>query len=121
VKLSIGDIVDRWTIAYLKFYRGGVDTSSEINEYVDYCKSYDQKLISNSFEALLKHNGDIWLLESDIRLGKEGELGLEEVGIRALQIRDYNKLRIDVKNKLNLHFNEGFIEKKVNHASQDKV
>ena len=118
MKLSIGDIVDRWTIAYLKFYRGKIDTTAEINEYVDYCKMYDQKLIYSSFEALLKHNGDIWLLESDIRLGKEKELGLEEIGRRALQIRDHNKLRIDAKNKLNLHFKEGFIETKVNHASE---
>jgi len=117
LKLSIGDVVDRWTIAYLKFYRGKVDMTAEINEYVDYCEKYNNKIIAESFAALLQHNGDIWSLESDIRLGKENELGLEEVGRRALQIRDHNKLRIEVKNRLNLHFNEGFIETKVNHAS----
>lgn len=118
MKLSIGDVVDRWTIAYLKFYRGKIDTVSEQYAYVDHCANYDQAVIADSFKELLKHNGDIWTLESDIRQGKEGELGLEEVGRRALQIRDHNQLRIAVKNKLNQYFNEGFIEYKSDHASE---
>jgi len=117
LKLSIGDIIDRWTIAYLKNTRGGVDTTAEINSYADYCKKYDQRVVAEAFESLLKHNGDIWALESDIRKGKEGELGLEEVGRRALQIRDHNKLRIEVKNLINTQYNEGFKEVKVDHTS----
>ena len=116
--MSIGDVVDRWTIAYLKNTRGGVDTIEEIDSYLEYCKGYDQKTISDAFAMLLKHNGDIWSLESDIRKGKEGELGLEEVGRRALQIREYNKLRIEVKNKINNQYNEGFQEIKVKHSSE---
>lgn len=118
MKLSIGDVLDRWTIAYLKQNRGGIDTVEEQEAYREYCTNYDQKVISETFKSLLQHNGDIWTLESDIRKGKEGELGLEEVGRRALQIRDFNKKRIEVKNKLNQRFNEGFQEHKVNHSSQ---
>lgn len=118
MKLSIGDVIDRWTIAHLKCYRGKVNTYAECEEYRVYSENYDQKAIKEAFDGLLKANGDIWNLESDIRKGKEGELGLEEVGRRALQIRDFNKERINIKNKLNERFNEGFIEEKVNHVSQ---
>ena len=119
MKLSIGDIIDRWSIAYLKHQRANQDTSQEINEYIDYCKEkYSQKDIKEYFNLLLKVNGDIWSLESDIRKGKEGELGLEEVGRRALQIRNFNGIRVKLKNELNLKYNEGFQEIKANHASQ---
>lgn len=117
MKLSIGDIIDRWTIAYLKNTRGGVDTVEEQYAYQEYCAGYNQKTIADAFKELLKHNGDIWTLESDIRKGKEGELGLEEVGRRAIQIREHNKLRIEVKNRINSQYNEGFQETKVNHTS----
>lgn len=120
MKLSIGDIVDRWTIAYLKCYRGKVDTYEECEEYRIYSENYDGKVIKEAFDGLLQANGDIWTLESDIRKGKEGELGLEEVGRRALAIRDLNAGRIKIKNELNERFNEGFEEFKVNHASEVK-
>lgn len=118
MKLSIGDIIDRWTIAYLKSVRGNVDTYEECEAYRQYSEGYNQKVITDAFKELLQHNGDIWTLESDIRKGKEGELGLEEVGRRALQIRDHNKLRIEAKNKINSHYNEGFQEVKVKHSSE---
>lgn len=118
MKLSIGDVIDRWTIAYLKHYRGKIDTYDECEEYRVYSENYDIKVIKEAFDGLLKANGDIWTLESDIRQGKEGELGLEEVGRRALAIRDLNAGRIKIKNQLNERFEEGFVEVKVNHASQ---
>lgn len=118
MKLSIGDIIDRWTIAYLKRYRANIDTVQEQYDYLDYCQNYDQAVVADYFKKMLKVNGQIWTLESDIRLGKEGELGLEEVGKRALQIRDFNKQRVQFKNELNEKFNEGYQEIKINHSSQ---
>ena len=56
-------------------------------------------------------------MESDIRKGKEGELGLEEVGRRAIAIRDINGLRIMIKNEIAKYFGE-FLEKKYNHGSE---
>ena len=68
-------------------------------------------------DQLYEVNRRIWDLESDIRKGKEGELGLEEVGRRAIMIRDFNKERINIKNTINTIYKTGFIEKKINHAS----
>lgn len=118
MKLSIGDVIDRWTIAYLKNIRGNIDNTDEIYEYQDYCQTYDQNVISRFFKELLQHNGDIWTLESDIRKGKDDELGLEEIGRRAIQIREHNKLRIEVKNRINSYFKEGHQEIKINHTSE---
>lgn len=118
MNLSIGDIIDRWSIAYLKHYRAQIDTHQEQWDYLEYSEKYDKKIIVEYFDKLLKVNGDIWNLESDIRRGKEEELGLEEIGRRALQIRDFNKIRIQYKNELNLKYNEGYQEIKKDHGSE---
>lgn len=119
MKLSIGDVIDRYTIAMLKNTRGGIDNHEEIWAYQEYISKYpDQQKIRDAYFELLDWNGKIWALESDIRLGKEGELGLEEVGRRALEIRNYNAERIKVKNEVNFYYQEGFEEIKINHASK---
>jgi hypothetical protein len=63
-------------------------------------------------------NGKIWDLEADIRQGKEGILGLEEVGRRALAIRDFNGERIRLKNEITELVGEKYKEIKIDHASQ---
>jgi len=57
-------------------------------------------------------------LESDIRGGKENLLGLEEVGRRAIMIRDLNKKRVALRNKIIEETGIGFKDVKVNHASE---
>jgi hypothetical protein len=64
---------------------------------------------------IIEANTRIWILESDIRNGKD--MPLEEVGRRALQIRDINRMRIEAKNKINEIFGD-YQEIKVNHASE---
>lgn len=65
-------------------------------------------------------NNKIWHLEAEIRNGKEGKLGLEEIGRRALQIRNLNKERIAIKNEINRRFDKDnyFEETKINHISE---
>lgn len=113
--MGLGDILDRLSICHLKADRAGVDCLAEISE------------LSNAFapderiNACLGHlflvNGAIWTLESDLRKGKEGELGLEEVGRRAIQIRNWNSLRVFLKNQINVEYSSGFPEIKKDHAS----
>jgi hypothetical protein len=68
-------------------------------------------------DKLYNINGEIWNLESDIRKGREKELGLEEVGRRAILIREWNKKRVAIKNQMVDLFEEGFKDIKVNHGS----
>ncbi len=59
----------------------------------------------------------IWDLEADLRQGKlDG--ALSEVGRRAIKIREHNKLRVEVKNIINLLANEGYQDVKQNHISE---
>jgi len=78
----------------------------------------DRLSVGEVVEKLITTSNRIWHLESDIRKGREGELGLEEVGRRALLIRDLNTERISFINQLNRLLDpEAAPIVKVNHAS----
>lgn len=116
MKMAISEIADRLSIGILKHQRTDNDMTDEIEIYRNELMGYDG--IENFIELLIEVNGKIWDLEADIRLGKEGMLGLEEVGRRAILIRDLNKIRIGYKNQLVKLYKEGFIDIKINHASE---
>jgi hypothetical protein len=118
MKISIGDITDRYSICKLKSERLSLDLSDEINQLEEELINY--KGISSYVGKLYEVNGLIWDLESDIRKGNEKILGLEEIGRRALKIRDYNNVRVSIKNEINSKYNEGFIEVKMNHGSESE-
>lgn len=109
-----GDIFDRLSILILKTSHNiEVETiKDELSELLLEFKVLNLKQ-AEVFINLLSVNGKIWNLEFDIRQGKEKELGLEEIGRRALAIRDLNKKRIALKNSVSQ-----YKEVKVNHASQ---
>ena len=73
-------------------------------------------------------NQKIWALENDLRKGKEGQivngvrLTKEEIGKRAIMIRDINRERVALKNAINAKFRkmfDYFKEYKINHCSED--
>jgi hypothetical protein len=123
MKQPISEILDRYSISILKRERANAENEIEINdlytEILEYKKMNDE-IINDYINKLIEINGKIWDLESDIRKGKEGELGLEEVGRRAIQIREYNKVRVGYKNKIVEIFNEGYKDIKMNHVSENE-
>ena len=92
MEMSLGEIADRYSIIKLKSERTDVDCKEEFDTLKNELNGDE---IYTYVDQLYKVNGRIWDLESDIRKGKEGELGLEEVGRRAIMIRDFNKERIN--------------------------
>lgn len=115
MKMPISEIADRYSIALLKNERADADNKVEIHTLHKELIQYSGAL---EFVSKLKDvNGKIWDLESDIRKGKEGELGLEEVGRRAIAIRELNKIRVGYKNQMVQLYGEGFEDIKMNHAS----
>jgi hypothetical protein len=100
MKLSNGEFLDKLSILILRVVNG--DTPADL---IDYLREFNNKDAKRLVD-LIEINNKIWKLESDIRLGKEGKLSMADVGRRALQIRDHNKIRVLLKN-----------ETKINHAS----
>lgn len=114
---SIGDVVDRLSILclkmkYLKEYSQEHELfEQEYQSFLNTLSQKDQDHLKQKFTDILSANNDIWQLESDIR--KKKELPLSEVGSRALKIRDFNEVRVKIKNDLNLYFNQGYKEIKI--------
>lgn len=121
IKMPISEIADRLSIAVLKNRRTDNNMDAEIKTYLTEIDGYplkDRLFINGMYHRLLVINGKIWDLESDIRSGKEGELGLEEVGRRAIRIRELNRQRVAIKNEIVEKLGEGFKDIKINHASE---
>jgi len=116
VKMSVGDIIDRYTICKLKSERGKTDNSKELSDLFNALRDY--KDTQSYIDELYRLHGEIWDLEGDIRRENEDILGLEEVGRRALKLRDMNKIRINIKNEINSKYKEGYIEVKIDHGSE---
>ena len=118
IPMPVSEIADRYSICLLKQERTTENLDEELALYEKELKNYPN--VMEFVDLLYDINGKIWDLESDIRMGREGELGFEEVGRRAIKIRDLNKNRIAIKNMIVKEYNEGFMDIKVNHASDDK-
>lgn len=118
MKMPASEMADRLSIAILKNERTDNDMSGEIETYWKYLKAREYPGIESFVDKLKEVNGRIWDLEADIRQGKEVELGLEEVGRRAIAIRGLNKIRVGYKNEMVEIYNEGFRDIKVNHGSE---
>ena len=121
MEYPISDIVDRLSIVLLKSRRISASKfADELLTLENAMKDFEFKnnvWLERNLIDLIDVNGRIWDLEADIRQGKEGILGLEEVGRRALAIRDLNGKRIAYKNEIAKKVG-GFEEVKKDHASE---
>lgn len=114
---SLGDIIDKLSILSMKIYFGDEQSISEHRFLEQALAGYSLtgKVMTNALRLMFM-NRLIWELENEMRNGGESRLGLEEVGRRAIKIRDFNKKRIEYKNIINA-IDRGFIERKVQHRS----
>jgi hypothetical protein len=122
MEMPLGELLDRLVIVRLKMeHIKTEDKKEEYEYYQNAIEDYRNKGIEIKqkwIEMLYQANGKIWELEADIRKGKEGTLGLEEVGRRAIKIREMNKIRISIKNEIVEATGLGFKDIKMNHASE---
>ena len=121
MEMPLPEVLDRLSIVKLKVERIGEPhlqkEFEELQRAVEEFKKRGIKIKQEWIEELYKINSQIWDLESDIRKGKEGELGLEEVGRRAIAIRGINGKRVKLKNLIAEETGIGFKDVKMNHAS----
>jgi hypothetical protein len=91
------ELVDRLVIAEIKFQRIGSNVE-ELAWYKNQAANIDISKIANEYETLKQIHNEIWKLESELKSGREAELSLEEIGRRAIAIRDHNNKRVALKN-----------------------
>lgn len=121
MEVPLSEVLDRLSILKLKLERIGEEVKGEYNAYNKALREFKKRgtnIKEDWLERLYEINSGIWDLEFDIRRGKEGELGLEEIGRRAIKIRELNKQRISLKNKIAEETGFGFKDIKMNHASE---
>ena len=117
----IPEVADRYTIALLKIQR--LDASEidvdEMQRQIDYYKEgldLDNPELANLVDKLYHVNGLMWDAEHAIRKGQDEGLGLEEIGTRAIHIRDLNRDRMKVNNDIIDLTGDGFKDAKMNYA-----
>jgi hypothetical protein len=100
VFFPIIELIDRYAIAVVKFQRTNGANQEELDYYKIQVSELPLALIDDEIRLLRDIHEKIWHLESELKSGKESCLPLEEIGRRAIIIRDWNNKRIAVKNSI---------------------
>lgn len=111
------ELVDRFSIAKLKFVKTGAN-QAELDFYTQQLESYDLDLIANEMSELYEIHKCIWQLESELKSGLEHQLELAEIGRRAIDIRNHNNKRVMLKNVMAEKIGCTVREIKQNHISE---
>ena len=111
------ELFDRLAIAEVKWARTH-SNQEELKWYRDQIVQFDLSLIQSCFDELKNIHDTIWSLETELKSGHEADIGLEEIGRRAILIRDWNNKRIAIKNKIADLLGCNVKEIKKDHLSQ---
>jgi hypothetical protein len=93
------ELFDRLAIAEIKWQKSQKN-KPELEWYRSQVIGFDFGLIQDLYNKLVSIHNDIWNKESELKSGRDDELSLEEIGRRALDIRDLNNQRIKLKNAM---------------------
>ena len=123
ISMPICELCDRLTIAQLKLDRLPDDEIDKVGlqkqiEYYESGIDEKNKELLTQLLKLHKVNGLMRDAEYAIRKGLDADLGLEEIGRRAIHIRDLNRDRVAIKNEITVLADQPeFQDCKMNHAS----
>jgi hypothetical protein len=130
IEMSPGEVFDRYTILRMKSIHATKDVSmqKEKEKFADEVRLILEyhpvvKDVMNRFALvgllleIMEANAKIWVLESAIREPVNGELADDEVGRRAIQIREHNKKRVIAKAAVDTMLG-ATPDFKVDHASE---
>lgn len=93
----ITELIDRYLIAQLKYEKTNANIV-ELEFYQDQVAQIDLDSVSEYLQQLKTCHRNIWELEKELKNGYEQQLPLEEIGRRAILIRNENAKRVLVKN-----------------------
>lgn len=117
IKFPIIELVDRLAIAEVKWARTQAN-AEELAWYKQQMQSQNIESIQSHIAALAEIHNAIWELEKELKSGQEQLLPLEEIGRRAIEIRNLNNRRIQLKNAMAEILNCPVREIKQDHVSQ---
>lgn len=122
--LPVLELIDRLCIARIKHERTSGANQDELDWYEDKYRGLieimdarqRETLDHNIAEITVIHN-KIWDLEWQLKSGVEHLLPMDEIGRRAIAIRDWNNRRITYKNSIAELFGLKMREIKTDHLS----
>lgn len=120
--LPVLELIDRLCIARVKHQRTGGANQVELDWYEDKFAQLPQSAELNyNVDAMTAIHNAIWELEWQLKSGVEEQLPLEEIGRRAIRIRDYNNKRISFKNSIASLLGHPVREFKHDHLSEETM
>ena len=117
MKFPVIELVDRLAIAEIKYQRTQANLV-ELEWYQQQMKQFNSDLILQDMQRLRDIHNAIWDLEKELKSGQEQNLSLEEIGRRAIEIRNFNNKRIQLKNQMAEILDCPVREIKKEHASE---
>jgi hypothetical protein len=117
INFPVIELIDRLAIAQVKWEKT-TSNQAELEWYTNEAKNFNLTIVECLFNELKETHNQIWNLESELKTGRESELPLEEIGRRAIMIRDFNAKRILIKNQIAEKLNCPVREIKKDHLSE---
>lgn len=100
MKFPVIELVDRYAVAVVKHEKTNGANKEELEFYLSQIKEVGLCPTTPKLQDLIEHHRYVWSLEDDFKKAKIDSLPLEEVGRRALHIRDIGYIRQTLKNEL---------------------
>lgn len=118
-KFPVIELVDRYTIARVKYEKTAGANSAELEFYQREIDKLDVGLIQHELTELENIHRRIWAMEDDFKKCRIDGVDLAEIGRRALEIRDINNHRVHYKNSMAAKCNDAVKEIKQDHTSEN--
>jgi hypothetical protein len=120
--LPVLELIDRLCIARVKHARTKGANQVELDWYEERLQQLPQSAkLDEVIQAMTDIHHAIWDLEWQLKSGVEQMLSLQEIGRRAIAIRDFNNKRIAYKNTVASILNHPVTEIKQDHLADGKI
>ena len=118
MKFPTIEIVDRYCIAMVKSVKTNNANAEEVKFYSDQMDEVGIDKLHPLIRQLIQHHEYVWSLEDDFKKGRIDSEPLDEIGRRAIHIRDIGTERVRLKNALAELLNDPVREIKQDHLSE---
>ena len=120
--LPVLELIDRLCIARVKHARTNGANQTELDWYESRLQQLPQSAeLNEAIQAMTDIHHAIWDLEWQLKSGVEQMLSLQEIGRRAIAIRDFNNKRIAYKNTVARILSHPVTEIKQDHLADGEI